>query len=367
MRDSSLDRPLTAAPPTAPGLRPEVGRRTLLYAALIGAVGAIFLLELMLGSVPIPFDEVVQAVVGGGSSRISWDRIIVGARLPRAVNALFSGAALGVCGLLLQTLFRNPLADPYVLGTVQAARLGAAVVVVFAGAAGTTFSARFGLMGEVTMAMGAAAGSTVLMIVLMAASRRMSGVTLLILGLMLGYFCLGLVSVVLHFTDDVQAGVFEYWNDGAFGGATRSQLLVLIPIVIAGIGIAVSLVKPLNVLLLGEAYAESMGIAVTRVRFLAFAATALLAGSVTAFSGPIAFLGLVVAHLSRALFRTADHRVLIPAAVLVGAAMAMTADLITHLPWSKHFLHMNAVNGLIGAPVVIWFVLRRRGNRVFEL
>jgi iron complex transport system permease protein len=305
--------------------------------------------------------------MGGQTSRVSWDRIILFARLPRALNALFSGAALGTCGLLLQTLFRNPLADPYVLGTVQAARLGAAVVVVIAGAAGTTFSAKFGLMGEVTMAMGAAAGSTALMLVLMAASRRLSGVTLLILGLMLGFFCLGLVSVVLHFTDEVQAGVFEYWNDGSFGGATRDQLLVLIPVVIAGIGIAVSLVKPLNVLLLGEAYAESMGIAVARVRFLAFASTALLAGAVTAFSGPVAFLGLVVAHLSRTLFRTADHRILIPASVFIGAILAMAADLITHLPWSKHFLHMNAVNGLIGAPVVIWFVLRRRGSRVLEL
>lgn len=217
------------------------------------------------------------------------------------------------------------------------------------------------------MAMGAALGSTALMLVLMAASRRMSGVTLLILGLMLGFFCLGLVSVVLHFTDEVQAGVFNYWNDGAFGGATRGQLMVLIPIVLAGVAIAISLVKPLNVLLLGEAYAESMGIAVGRVRFLAFAATALLAGAVTAFSGPVAFIGLVVAHVARALFRTADHRVLIPASVIIGAALAMTADLVTHLPWSKHFLHMNAVNGLIGAPVVIWFVLRRRGNRVFEL
>jgi iron complex transport system permease protein len=289
------------------------------------------------------------------------------ARLPRALNALVSGAALGTCGLLLQTLFRNPLADPYVLGTVQGARLGVAVLVVIAGVAGNTFSAKFGLMGEVTMAMGAAVGSTLLMLVLMAAARRVSGVTLLILGLMLGFLSLGLVSVVLHFTDEGQANVFQYWDDGSFAGATRNQLTVLIPIVMLGIALAGSLVKPLNAFLLGESYSETMGISVARVRLVAFAATAMLAGAVTAYSGPIAFLGLVVAHLSRGLLKTSDHRVLIPAAALMGGLVALTTDLVTHLPWAKHFLHLNAVNGLIGAPVVIWVILRRRGGRALEL
>jgi iron complex transport system permease protein len=173
--------------------------------------------------------------------------------------------------------------------------------------------------------------------------------------------------VVLHFTDEAQAGVFQYWDDGSFAGATRNQLLVLIPVVVLGIALATSLVKPLNALLLGEHYAETMGISVGRVRLLAFAATALLAGAVTAYSGPIAFLGLVVAHLSRGLLRTSDHRVLIPAATLMGGLVALTTDLVTHLPWAKHFLHLNAVNGLIGAPVVIWVILRRRGSRALEL
>jgi iron complex transport system permease protein len=344
-------------------LRPPVGRRGLIYMLLALGVGAVFLLELMIGPVRIPFADVIQALAGGHSSRLSWDRIVLYARFPRALNAAVSGAALGTCGLLLQTLFRNPLADPYVLGTVQGARFGVAVLVVLAGAAGSTFSAKFGLMGEVTMAMGAAAGSTVLMLVLMAAARRLNGVTLLILGLMLGFLCLGLV---LHFTDEGQANLFTYWDDGSYAGATRNQLLVLIPSVAMGIALASSLVKPLNAMLLGEAYAETMGISVARVRLLAFAATALLAGVVTAYSGPIAFLGLVVAHLSRGLLRTSDHRILIPAAVLMGSLVALTTDLVTHLPWAKHFLHLNAVNGLIGAPVVIWVILRRRGSRALE-
>jgi iron complex transport system permease protein len=344
-----------------------VSRRGAVYGLLLVGVAAVFLLELMIGPVRIPFVDVVQALTGGHASRLSWDRIVLFARLPRALNALVSGAALGTCGLLLQTLFRNPLADPYVLGTVQGARLGAAVLVVIAGAAGHTFSAKFGLMGEVTIAVAAAAGSTLLMLVLMAASRRVNGVTLLILGLMLGFLCLGLVSVVLHFTDEAQAGVFTYWDDGSFAGATRNQLLILTPMVALGIGIAASLVKPLNALLLGESYAATMGIAVVRVRLLAFAATAILAGGVTAYSGPVAFLGLVVAHLSRGLLRTSDHRALIPAATLLGALVALATDLVTHLPWSKHFLHMNAVNGLVGAPVVIWVILRRRNARTLEL
>ena len=348
-------------------LRPPVGRRGLVYLLLAAGVVFVFLLELMIGPVHIPLQDVLAALTGTHGSRLSWDRIVLYARLPRALNAVVSGAALGTCGLLLQTLFRNPLADPYVLGTVQGARLGVAVLVVIAGAAGNTFSAKFGLLGEVTMAMGAAAGSTVLMLVLMAATRRVNGVTLLILGLMLGFLCLGLVSVVLHFTDEGQAGLFQYWDDGSYAGATRNQLMVLIPAVAIGIALAASLVKPLNALLLGESYAESMGISVPTVRLLAFASVALLAGVVTAYSGPIAFLGLVVAHLSRGLLRTSDHRILIPAAGLLGGLVALTTDLVTHLPWAKHFLHLNAVNGLIGAPVVIWVILRRRGSRALEL
>ena len=367
MSDFALPSPRSAVAADTIRLRPPVNPRAVIYALLSVGVACVFFLELMIGPVRIPFADVLQALTGAHASRLSWERIVLFARLPRAVNAMFSGAALGTCGLLLQTLFRNPLADPYVLGTVQGARLGVAVLVVIAGVAGNTFSAKFGLMGEVTMAMGAAAGSTLLMLVLMAAARRVSGVTLLILGLMLGFLCLGLVSVVLHFTDEGQANVFQYWDDGSFGGATRNQLMVLIPIVILGISLAATLVKPLNAFLLGESYAETMGISVARVRLVAFSATAMLAGAVTAYSGPVAFLGLVVAHLSRGLLKTSDHRVLIPAAALMGGLVALTTDLVTHLPWAKHFLHLNAVNGLIGAPVVIWVILRRRGGRALEL
>jgi iron complex transport system permease protein len=367
MSELSLAAPQTIASARPMRLRPPVSRRGIAYGLLLAGVVVVFILELMIGPVRIPLADTLQALTGGHASRLSWDRILLFARLPRAANALLSGAALGTCGLLLQTLFRNPLADPYVLGTVQGARLGVAVLVVISGAAGETFSSKFGFMGDITMAMGAAVGSTALMLVLMFAARRVNGVTLLILGLMLGFLCLGLVSIVLHFTDETQADVFEYWNDGSFAGATGNQLLILAPLVAIGIGVAASLVKSLNALLLGEGYAATMGIAVGRVRMLAFASTALLAGVVTAYSGPVAFLGLVVAHLSRGLFRTSDHRILIPAAAIMGSLVALATDLITHLPWSKHFLHLNAVEGLVGAPVVIWVILRNRNNRTLEI
>src|SRR5258708_6758611 len=214
MSDLSLAAPQVIASGRPMRLRPPESRRGIAYGLLLAGVVVVLILELMIGPVRIPLADTLQALTGGHASRLSWDRILLFARLPRAANALLSGAALGTCGLLLQTLFRNPLADPYVLGTVQGARLGVAVLVVIAGVAGNTFSAKFGLMGEVTMAMGAAAGSTLLMLVLMAAARPVGGVTLLILGLMLGFLCLGLVSVVLHFTDEAQAGVFHYLDDG---------------------------------------------------------------------------------------------------------------------------------------------------------
>lgn len=346
---------------------PRLGPRKLAYLLLLAGVALVFLLELMIGAVHIPLGQVLTILSGGEAERVTWDRIVLHFRLPRALNALFSGAAIGACGLLLQTLFRNPLADPFVLGVVHGAKFGVAIVVVVAGLAGNAFAQKFGWLGDLSLAAAAAAGSTLLMLAILALSRRVSTVTILIVGLMLGYLCQGLISVVLHFTDETQARVFESWNDGSFAGITQTQLRILIPAVLAGLALAHALVKPLNALLLGESYARTLGLPVGRARAVAFAATAILSGTVTAYCGPIAFLGIVVAHLCRGLFQTSDHRTLMPAVTLMGALLALSADLVTHLPWSKHFLHLNAVNGLIGAPVVLWVLLRSRNGRALEL
>ena len=333
------------------------------YLVFALAILAVFLLELAVGAVQIPFAEIPRIVFQGESERSTWLQIVQQFRMLRAINAIFSGAAIAVCGLLLQTLFRNPLADPYVLGVMEGARLGVAVVVVISGAASNSLFTKFGWLGELSQMAASALGSTAAMLILLWIARRVSTVTLLISGLMFGYLCQGLISVVLHFTDEYQAAAFSAWNDGSYAGITRTQLGLLVPLTVAGLGAALLLVKPLNALLLGETYARSLGLPVFRARWLSFAVVALLAGTVTAFCGPIAFLGIIVSHAARSIFRTSDHRVLMPAVILLGSVLALLADLITHLPWSKHFLHMNAVNGLIGAPLVLWFLLRERGTR----
>ncbi|HEU0122062.1 MAG TPA: iron ABC transporter permease [Bryobacteraceae bacterium] len=333
------------------------------YFALAAAMLVLLLLELAVGAVSIPFFDVVRILFTGESERSTWLQIVQQFRLIRTLNALFSGAAIAVCGLLLQTLFRNPLADPYVLGVMDGARLGVAVVVVISGAASNTFFAKFAFLGDLSQVAAAALGSVLSMAVLLWIAHRVSTVTLLISGLMLGYLCQGLISVVLHFTDEYQAAAFSAWNDGSYAGITRGQLSLLIPLTVLGLASALLLVKPLNALLMGERYAQTLGLPVFRARMVTFGIVAALGGTVTAFCGPIAFLGIIVAHLARAIFQTSDHRVLMPAVILLGSVLALGADLITHLPWAKHFLHMNAVNGLIGAPIVLWVLLRQKHMR----
>lgn len=239
--------------------------------------------------------------------------------------------------------------------------------VVAMGAAGDALVRKLGRFGDAGLALASAFGSCLVIGALMVIAKRVSTVTLLIVGLMFGYLSVGLVSVVLHFTDETQARVFQSWDDGSFAGITASQLRLLLPLVVIAVAAAQFLVKPLNALLLGESYARTLGLSVEKARVAAFAVTALLVGAVTAYCGPIAFLGIVTAHLCRLLFRTSDHRILMPAVVLMGPALALGADLVTHLPWSKHVFHLNAVNGLVGAPIVLWVLLTRKNARSLEL
>jgi iron complex transport system permease protein len=319
----------------------------------------LFVAELSIGAVAVPMKAVLGALMGQDVGEV-WRNILFDFRLPRALNAICSGAALGAAGLLLQTLFRNPLADPFVLGIVHSARLGAAVLVTFAGVAGNALLVRFGLLGDIGLAVASVAGSTLLLSLLAVLSGRLNAITLLICGLMLGYLAVGLISVLMHFIDENQARAFKAWDDASFAGATVDQLQLLIPGVALGLAALAVLIKPLNCLLLGERYAASMGMPVRRVRRIALFVAAWLCGLVTAFCGPVAFLGLVAAQVTRGLFASADHRVLLPGVMLSGAVLALAADLITHLPWSRHVLHLNAVIGLVGAPVALYVLLRRQ-------
>jgi iron complex transport system permease protein len=331
---------------------------------MAGVWAGAFLLSLVFGSVRIPPDQVLTILVGGEPLRATWVTIINDFRLPKALTATLAGAALGVSGLQMQTLFRNPLADPFVLGVSSGASLGVALVVLSVGAANTALLAVAGLLGNLSLVVAACLGAgAVLMLVLALAQRVQSSVTLLILGLMIGYLTSAIVSLLLYFSIAERIQAYIAWSFGSFGGVTWSQMRVLAPVVLGGLLLAFILTKALNALLLGEAYARSMGLNIRRARMAIVADSAILAGAVTAFCGPIAFLGIAVPHLCRALLRSADHRVLVPACALLGATVALLADLVAQAPGASVVLPLNAITALIGAPVVVWIILRRGVGR----
>ena len=335
--------------------------------ATLGALAlvlvAVFLLNLAFGSVRIPLEEVVAVLAGQEASKESWTYIILSFRLPKAVTALLAGAALAVSGLQMQTLFRNPLADPYILGVSAGASLGVALVVLASGAA-TGFLSSVGLVGDLSLIGAAVIGAGGVSALVMVVARQLrQAMTLLILGLMMSYATAAVVSILIYFSVPEQIQAYITWTFGSFGGVTKRQLVLLAPLIGAGLLLAGLLVKPLNALLLGETYARSMGVNVGRVRFWMIAGTSILAGVVTAFCGPIGFLGVAVPHLCRALFHSSDHRILVPATLLMGSTIALLADLVAGLPGSDRVLPLNAVTALLGAPVVVWIILSRSRGR----
>lgn len=329
---------------------------------LIAAILLLFMAELAIGVVDIPIDAIIASLTGGEIERQSWAHIIRDFRLPRSLAALIGGACLGACGLMLQTLFRNPLADPFVLGIAHGSRFAVALLVVGTGLAGPAFVEQYGLVGDIGLAVAASAGTIAVMALLMLLGRKVDAVTLLLSGLMIGYIAAGLISLALHLIDETQASAFKGWDDASFAGATWAQLAILAPAAVAGLSLLFTLAKPLNILLLGDTYAQSLGVPLKRLRIACFAAVALLVGTVTAFCGAINFLGLIAGHVARGLLKSEDHRLLLPVAALAGAALALATDLVTHLPWARHLLHLNAVNGLIGGPIVLWVLLRRHAR-----
>jgi len=337
--------------------------RPLTFVLLVSAVASVFLLELMIGAVRIPVAQVISFLAGGSVDVPAWRTILWELRLPRALIALLGGAALGAAGLQLQTLFRNPLAGPWALGITAGAQFGVALVIATGSVVGSSFLLKLGYLSNLGIVLGAFIGAGGVAVIIASVSRRVSTVTLLVFGLMLGFFAEGLVSVVLHFTTETQGRVFASWNDGSFGGVRWDHFPVLLPLLALGLVTSLAIVKPLNALLLGERYAATLGLSVERARFLALASAVVLAAPVTAYCGPILFVGIIVPHMARGILNTSDHRLLMPAAMLMGALLGLSADLFVHLPWERHFLHLNAVNALVGAPVVIWVILRNRQMR----
>jgi iron complex transport system permease protein len=343
---------------------PRLGlRRIALVGLLVGLVLA-FLLSLALGSVSIPLDNVVRILLGGTPDKATWSDILFKFRLPKALTAVLAGGALAVSGLQMQTLFRNPLADPYILGVSSGASLGVALVMLSTGAAAARVVGTLGLYGDLGLVIAASLGSMlVLGLVLLVAQRVQSTLTLLILGLMFGYLTSALVSLLIYFSLPERIQLFNLWSAGSFGGVTWSQQRVFAPVLALGLLGAHLLPKSLNALLLGDTYARSLGVNVTQSRRWIILCASLLAGTATAFCGPIGFLGVAVPHLCRTLFNTADHRVLVPASMLLGATIALLADLLAQLPGSQTILPLNVVTSLFGVPVIIWMLLRQQQLR----
>jgi iron complex transport system permease protein len=333
-------------------------RRWLLPVA--GAVTVVlFVLAVALGPVSVPPADTLRVLAGAEPSDPRWSVVIGTVRIPRALTAALAGAALGVAGALVQTLFRNPLADPYVLGVSSGAGLGVALSLAAVGGAtftdGLVGAGRLGTVGAA--ALGAAA---VLGLVLLLARWVRSVVTLLVVGVMLGAATTAVVSLVLVWSDPRIAQQYVVWGLGSVDGTGRDDLAVLAPVVAAGLAVAGLLVKPLNALLLGEAHARSVGVPVRRLRAAVVVAVALLGGGVTAFCGPIAFVGIAVPHLARLLVDTSDHRVLLPVTALVGAGVVLACSVAGHPPGTETVVPLNVVTSLVGAPVVIAVLLRSR-------
>lgn len=337
-------------------------KRIVFFLILLGLVVLFFLLELGIGAVHIPVAEVVKALLGTTESETT-SKIITELRLPRTLAAALGGAALGAAGLHLQTLFRNPLAEPWSLGLMAGAQLGVALVVTTASVVGSAVLQKLAFFSHLSIVAGSSLGCIFVLLMMVSISRYVNTITLLIFGLMLGFLSQGLISIILHFTNQSQGKIFAGWNDGSFAGVYWEQLPFLAFFVLIGIAISLMLVKQLNALQLGEKYAATMGMNVKRSRILILSAAVLLTAPVTAYCGPILFLGMIIPHLTRGIFSSGDNKILMPGVLLVGAGIALAADLIVHLPWERHFLHLNAIAAVLGAPVVMFVILRNRKIR----
>ena len=326
-------------------------RKTIIFILLGIAAVILFVIDMATGAIPIPLSQVVAANAGGDCAEMTA-RIVINIRLVKAVVALLAGAALSVSGLEMQTLFRNPLAGPYVLGISSGASLGVALFILGAPLAGLS-----GYVDSIGIVGAAWIGASAVLAVIAFVGRRITDImVILILGIMFSSGVSAIVQVLQYLSHEDALKSFVIWTMGSLGEVTISQLIVAVPAVIAGLVLAVAAVKPLNLLILGEDYARSMGLNPLRSRALLFMSTTLLAGTVTAFCGPIGFIGMALPHVARMLFSDADHRVLIPACMLVGADVMLACDII-----SKFFtVPVNAITALFGIPIVVWVVVKNK-------
>ena len=340
-----------------------------LYILLLAlSIGVLFLLNLFLGSVDIPFRSIWNILWGMDEGEpVIWQNIIWKSRVPQALTAMVAGAGLAVSGLQMQTVFRNPLAGPSVLGISSGASLGVAFVVLLSGSIGGIALSRLGFMGEIALTMAAIIGALSIMALIVYVSQKVHGnVTLLIIGVMIGYVANAVIGVLKFFSVEEDIRAYVIWGLGSFARVSGNQMMVFVCIMAVLLPLSFLLIKTLNLLLLGDAYARNLGLNIKRARLQVIACSGVLVAIVTAYCGPITFLGLAVPHLCRGIFRTSDHRILMPASLLAGAALALLCNLIARMPGFEGALPVNSVTALVGAPVVVSVLFKKRRNDMSE-
>ncbi len=339
-----------------------------LYIVLIlVAILLLFSMNLLLGSVRIPLRAVGNIVFGTGAESEIWQNIIWKSRIPQAVTAMIAGAGLAVSGLQMQTVFHNPLAGPSVLGISSGASMGVAFVILLSGSIGGVALSRIGIIGNVALTFSAIVGSFSIMALIVYVSQKVKGnVTLLIIGVMIGYVSNAVIGVLKFFSLEEDIRAYVIWGLGSFSRVSGDQMYLFILLMVILLPLSFLLVKTLNLLLLGESYARNLGLNIRRARLLVISSAGILTAVVTAYCGPIIFLGLAVPHLCRALFHTSDHRILMPTSLLMGAALALLCNLIARLPGFEGALPINSVTALIGAPVVVSVLFNKRRSEIQE-
>ena len=335
---------------------------TIILMVMLGiSIVGFFILNLLLGSVSIPVDNIIDILLGRDNDNLIWRNIILKSRLPQSLTAMLAGAGLAVSGLLMQTVFRNPLAGPSVLGISSGASLGVACVVLLSGSIGGVALSKLGVIGEVTITLSAIIGSLLIMALIAFVAQKVRGnVTLLIMGVMIGYIANAIIGVLKFFSAEEDIRAYVIWGLGSFSRVSGGQTSVFILLMLVLLPLSFFLIKSLNLLLLGDSYAQNLGLNIKRARLLVIGCSGVLVAVVTAYCGPIVFLGLAVPHICRGLFHTSNHTVILPASLLGGASLALLCNLIARMPGFEGALPVNSVTALVGAPVVMWVLFKRR-------
>ena len=336
------------------------------FVILLAAIAVLLIVNLLIGTVKIPVVDVCRILGGGGDNEI-WTNIIFSSRLPQALTAIVAGAGLAVSGLQMQTVFRNPLAGPSVLGISNGSALGVAFVVLLSGRLGGVALSRLGYLGDAAMSVAAIIGALAVLLLIMWVAQKVKGnVTLLIIGVMIGYLANAIIGVLKFLSPEDDVKAFVVWGLGSFSRVSGDEMVLFIVLMCILLPLAFLLVKPLNLMLLGDNYAANLGLNIKRARMLIIISSGVLVAIVTAYCGPIMFIGLAVPHLARAIFRTSDHRLLMPATALCGAALALMCNLIARMPGFEGALPVNSVTALVGAPVIAMVIFRRRKHDFAE-